>query len=436
MRALLCVLLACLSANVFVLGQTLVVQPQDGMMDERLYLSITHLKPRQPVIVRASTQDAEGKLWQSYAGFYADKRGTVNLKTQAPVNGTYTGVDSMGLVRSMNLPGIDHDRARFTYKRANPLTFRFSVEIYGKTLASTDITRRFIKPEAKMIDVRENGLVGTLFMPAGEGAFPGIIVLGGSEGGLSSEDVAALLSSHGYAALALAYFAMEGLPQSLEEIPVEYFKRAIDWMLQRPFIKAGGIALFGTSKGAEAALLVASNYKEVRAVVAYVPSGVVWSCICATPDKSSWSFEGKPVTFIPQSANPTYRPPQGFPVRSTINYKFRLRNREAVRQATIPVERINGPILLISARDDQLWPSSLLAQMVMDRLKNRNHHFANYSLVYKSAGHLIGKEYLPSGSTLVAGGRLETGGTIEGNARAQEDSWPRVLNFLKTAWQN
>lgn len=424
-----------LSGTLLVRGQAIVVHPRDGMMDERLAVTVTGLKPRQPVIIRASMQDADGRLWQSYAGFFADPQGAIDLSKQAPANGTYSGADPMGLIRSMNLPGADYDRARFTYKRADPLTFRFSVEVAGQTVATSDVTRRFMRREAEATDVRDVGIVGTLFIPPGAGPFSGVIVLGGSEGGLSSEHVAAVLSGHGYAALALAYFGAEGLPPSLEEIPLEYFKRAIDWMTQQRTVKSGGLAIVGTSKGAEAALLIGSHYEEVRAVVGYVPSGVVWSCICATPDKSSWSLGGKSVPFIPQANDPTYRPPQGFPVRPAVNYTYRLRNRGAVERAAIPVERINGPVLLISGKDDQLWPSTVLAEMAMDRLKRRGHPFPDQHLAYESAGHQIGKAYLPAGSTLIAGGRLATGGTPEGNARAQEDSWPRVLKFLRAAFR-
>jgi len=54
-------------------------------------------------------------------------------------------------------------------------------------------------------------------------------------------------------------------------------------------------------------------------------------------------------------------------------------------------------------------------------------------LSYAGAGHLIGKAYLPAGSTRVAGGRLETGGTPQANAAAQADAWPQVLRFLEAA---
>jgi dienelactone hydrolase len=440
-RRLLALTLACfsLSATLRVHGQAIIVRPQDGMIDGPTTVRVAGLKPRQPVVVRASTKDADGRLWQSYAGFYADERGVVDLSTQAPANGTYTGIDPTGLIRSMNVPGADHDRARFTYRRAEPLTFNFSVESAGQSAqpaSSVNVVRRFMPPQGQMSDARESGLVGTLFTPPGGGPFPGVVVLGGSEGGLNSEDVAALLSSHGYAALALAYFGAEGLPNSLEEIPLEYFKRAIDLMLSRPFVRRGGVALVGTSKGAEAALLVGSHYGEVRAVVGYVPSGVVWSCLCAAAGKSSWSFGGKSVPFIPQGTDPTYRPPQGFPVRPAVNYAYRLRNREAARRAAIPVERIRGPVLLISGGDDQLWPSSVLAESVMRRLKSHRRSYADRHLTYKSAGHLIGKAPLPAGATVIAGGRLATGGTPEANARAQADSWPKVLAFLKAAFRS
>ena len=50
--------------------------------------------------------------------------------------------------------------------------------------------------------VRDDGLVGTFFAPADGTARPGVLVVGGSDGGLS-EGMAALLASHGFAVLAL-----------------------------------------------------------------------------------------------------------------------------------------------------------------------------------------------------------------------------------------
>src|SRR6185437_10343267 len=101
-------------------------------------------------------------------------------------------------------------------------------------------------PGVRQVEVRERGLVGTLFLPPGEGPHPGVIVLGGSSGG-ARDPLAALLASHGYAALALVYFGAEGLPPKLASIPLEYFETALDWMAAHDAVLGERCALIGFS---------------------------------------------------------------------------------------------------------------------------------------------------------------------------------------------
>ena len=130
------------------------------------------------------------------------------------------------------------------------------------------------------IAVREHGLVANFHCPSTSGTHPGVIVMGGAGGGLGSTSaVGSLLAEHGYAALALAYFGLEHLPVRLEEIPLEYFKSAIEWMRSQPSVEPNKIGIVGTSKGGEAALLVSATYQEIGAVVAYSPSHVVFQGI-------------------------------------------------------------------------------------------------------------------------------------------------------------
>jgi hypothetical protein len=74
-----------------------------------------------------------------------------------------------------------------------------------------------------------------------------------------------------------------------------------------------------------------------------------------------------------------------------------------------------------------------MARNIMERRMARSGHPDDRLLAYPGAGHLIGKAYLPAGSTRLAGGRIETGGTPAANARAQADAWPKVLAFLEKA---
>lgn len=68
---------------------------------------------------------------------------------------------------------------------------------------------------------------------SGDGPFPGIIDLFGGIGGLV-EFRASLLAAHGFAVLALAYFAYEDLPKPLLEVDLEYFEEAADLLLAHP----------------------------------------------------------------------------------------------------------------------------------------------------------------------------------------------------------
>src|SRR5437763_1684078 len=114
------------------------------------------------------------------------------------------------------------------------------------------------------IKVADEGLVASLYLPDTAGKHPAVIVVSGSDGGIATASMyAEPLAALGYASLALAYFAMDGLPRDLVEIPLEYFKRAIDWLRAHPAVDGERIAIVGSSRGGEAALLVAATYPEI-----------------------------------------------------------------------------------------------------------------------------------------------------------------------------
>ena len=111
-----------------------------------------------------------------------------------------------------------------------PLSIDFVAEISGRTVARAQATRLHVAKGVGTTVVRERDLSGLFFRPADDCARPGVLVLGGSSGGLAfSAQVAALLASRGYASLALAYFGAENLPPHLVDIPLEYFATALDW---------------------------------------------------------------------------------------------------------------------------------------------------------------------------------------------------------------
>ena len=87
--------------------------------------------------------------------------------------------------------------------------------------ADARLERRLVSIGVTSRTVEADGLVGTLFTPASPGPHPAVIVLSGEGGGVWLS-LAALLASRGYAALALGYFGMPGLPRNLVNIPLEW----------------------------------------------------------------------------------------------------------------------------------------------------------------------------------------------------------------------
>jgi dienelactone hydrolase len=283
------------------------------------------------------------------------------------------------------------------------------------------------------IAVREHGIVANFHRPSTSEPHPGVIVIGGSGGGLDSTSaVGSLLAEQGYAALALAYFGLERLPARLEEIPLEYFKSAIEWMRSQPSVEPNKIGIVGTSKGGEAALLVSATYREIGVVVAYSPSHVVFQGIDETwfnepTQKSSWTLGGKPVPFVPFRMDDDCIERYGFYLGL---YLSSLQDQRAVKRAAIPVERMNGPVLLVSGTDDAIWPSSMMCEHAAERLRKRRFAFPFHHLKYGGAGHLLaGPSQLTRMHSPPAQG-IKLGGTESANAAARDDAWTKVIDFF------
>lgn len=413
---------------------------QKVFFDESINIRIVGLEPNQRVTLRAS-MPLDGNTWESQTVFRASEDGVVDTASQAPVEGAYDTADPMGPFWSMQ-PVSDRS-AYVENEYVRDTTAALTVETDGKTFGSTEVKRVFTASGVTRSSIHEDGLVAEFYRPAGVGPHPGIIRIGGSGGGFPPRKSAALLASHGYAVLNVAYFGVEDLPDSLELIPLEYFQKAIDWLTARESVIADPLGAIGGSRGGELALLLGAQFPKIRTVIASVPSGVVFPGIPnfeapEGPPKPAWTLGGEPLAQVPYSSSRVeslrqmWHMIRGKPFEIAPMYSGGLEeaDSETVAAATIPVENIGGPVLLISGTDDRMWPSPRLAEIAMNRLEAHDYPHPYEHRQYEGAGHAIATPYRPTMGR-ESTQRFAFGGTPEGYAHADAHSWSRILTYLE-----
>jgi dienelactone hydrolase len=354
---------------------TLSVTPREGLADTPLRIRVSGAP--DGAVLRARATDARGRAFTSETSL-ADVR-------RDPAKPLWS-------LRH----GDDHWMAPYPGFRV-----RLELRDGDRSLADATVVRQLVAPGVRGRDAAD-GLVGRFYEPAGKRRGAAVLAIGGSEGGLSVEALAALLASRGHPAMALAYFRAPGLPETLKDIPLEYFARA----LKRLRATGRPVFVIGISRGGEAALLLGATYPRlVQGVVALVPSNVVNG---STEGGASWTLHGRPVPYAEVFGDPAA-----------------TGNPEAVIRA----ERTRGPILTVSGGRDGLWPSAGYAAALHERLDRRDFGFEHEDLTFPEAGHGVGglPPYLPHLAV------AELGGSPEADAAGKAEAWPRVLRLLDAA---
>lgn len=441
------------------------IAPDPAFVDEDVRVCVRGLVASALISIQGAAKDDQGRRWSLLGHFRADSSGVVDVSLHESLDGGYRGVAPMGLFWSMESAAASADgNSSFAKNNSSPDRVDFEAVLDGHILARASLARNFLAPGTVTRDLKipsqAEGLaagaesearahettVGRLFIPPGRGPHPAVIVLSGSGGGFDL-DKAAVLSRHGFATLALAYFGIAPLPAWLHRIPLEYFEAALTWLSAQPEIDSERIGILAVSRGAELALLLGSTFPQVRAIVAYAPSSVAWAA--SGRDKSTgeiipcWTWRGKAVPFAPlplrgfmwRSAFPVVALKR--PVMFRNLFRAGLRNREAVERATIPVEKILGPILLISGGDDHLWPAAEMSEAIIARLRRNGSVHAAEHLHFARAGHMLRYPHLPvtardSRNKHLRGARFSFGGTPAADAEAQTQAWHRAIAFLRT----
>ncbi|KYG31780.1 alpha/beta fold hydrolase [Alkalihalobacillus trypoxylicola] len=415
----------------------IVVHPLHSNFDEEIEISVKGCNPSDEISILTYIHDDRDELFVSDATFIANKNGEVHIANEASIKGTYTGIDRNGIFWSAKHVKKKHDDY-FLKTNINALTIKMQLKIRDELVHEVAFERSFYKNDIHVVELNQNHIIGTLYLPKEKGDYPNVLLLAGSDGG-KLDPAASLLAAKGYNVLDLAYFNQDGVPKDLENIPLEYFYNALQFLKEQTNNRSKVIVI-GYSKGAELALLLASEYDEFSAVIAgapsaYITSGMRNGIFAPIP---SWTINDQAKSFLKMQ----HKFSNMLPVLKQMILKrpvsfFNVwedslkKDNNRLEDARIKVENIKAPVLLISGDKDGIWPSSTFSNEIKSKLDSIEH------LQFKEGGHFVSFPYalphLPANVYEHLGGRtiMDCGGTKEANADAAIQSWNYIQNFIK-----
>lgn len=75
----------------------IVVKLEDALLDEPVEIVISNLPAKVPITLESSIKGKNNNVWVSRATFQANDKGIVNVAAQAPLSGSYKGIDRQQL---------------------------------------------------------------------------------------------------------------------------------------------------------------------------------------------------------------------------------------------------------------------------------------------------------------------------------------------------
>jgi len=415
---------------------TIAVSNDQPLFDEPIEILISGCPPTTTVAMTTTMPLADG-TYQSVLTYNTDETGCVNLATTAPTEPFVPEPSPMApfwaMQRIDETPNADHTETVHTVEAS------LSVAIAGQACCTKTIERTIVTDDVSRTPL-QGDCIGDLWLSTEAEAAPGVIVLGGSEGGYPPQLPVGLLASRGYAVAAPAYFGVEGLPETLEEIDIRTLDPVLDALQTHPKVRDTNIAIIGWSRGAELALTSAARDPRLSTAISWAGSPLRFDGV---PDgfrspQPAWTDRTGPMDALALNPSPSFliRAGRSLLTRSPFSlHQLYLRalttaSKETQDAALIDLDQIAGTTLLFSGGDDRLWPSTRLCEFASERFDADVVHQS-----YPRAGHALGVPYRPLGGStvgppMIPGVQLALGGEPYANATASANAWVTMLSVL------
>lgn len=429
------------------------------LYSEWVPLRATGLPAGQIVTLELEHVDDVGQVWRASAELSADADGVVDSADAPSRRGSYLGTSRDGLLWSMAPDGVTDRTAFMTQGRSfmhmagqpggdklQPRQHTLRVLDGGRVLAEGQFSLTRLGPGVRVQELAEGPVRGLAFHPV-PGTAPArgaVLSLTGSGGGVENS-WAPLLASHGIPVLSAATFAWPGRPELMQNIDLAYFEQAALWMRQHFGVQR--IAVQGGSRGGELTLVLAAYRPDLFCGgVAMVPFHNVvagFDHLRNVHEQPSWVLDGEPLPYadvrVTLSGPEAVHTLDGIAV--TPDYQRDAASADADARCGIPVERCSGPLLLLSGREDAMWPSAYGGDRVIDRL--RRHGLADRAehLAFENVGHYLVPPGQPTAMCAslyhpLAKITLACGGQPRATAEAGRIALNRMLRFYGELFAN
>lgn len=426
----------------------LVVDAPDATChDEPFALRVRGVPTGTRVRVTTTGADLTGHAWRAEGVFVPDDAGCVDVAATAPESGDWDVADADAPLWAMRFAEVGAVGELFVPPVAPwRVTIRAAVE--GGPSGGAVVLRRPARAGVTTHPCPVEDRPGLLALPAGDppaAGWPGVLCLGGSEGGHESQiPTALLLASHGYAALAASWVEPDSAGDvRIARVPLERFAAAARALAADARVDGSQLAATAISRGAEGLLAATAGgvAPPWRGLVLVSPSSVAWQAVGAdgeVPDTGSWTLAGHEVPWrtlpcgalMPQLVRNAWR--LGADERAHRPSLLRLRpayraGLAAGGPGALAAEDVAAPLLLVAGEEDAVWPAAEMAAAIADRRRRSDDEL----LVRPGAGHLLRPGILPTDAAWTGG--IALGGRRAAQAAADRDLTAAMLAFLDRA---
>ena len=253
-----------------------------------------------------------------------------------------------------------------------------------------------------------------------------VVTFGGSEGS-SNIDVAIKIAKEGYEVYSMYFFGKENQKDLIGRVPLEFFEELYA-EIEKNSMRNRPLTLIGASRGAELALILASKYPDmIDNIVLYAPSAYSFGGVVddAGVELSPWTYNGEEIPFLKESV--LFRDERGESIVKNSRIKpmvlepiftYLIKESENIEEAMIDISSVKANILIFAGKDDQLWPSYMMGQKIVEE-----HQGENQLVAYDNVGHSF---YGPTEYN-----NMVMGGEYEKNVEAGKDSDEKLFESLE-----